>query len=54
METYLWKIDKEKLKKTNLSLYSNFINQHYKINLGDNLFLKSQWSAPINTNIINE
>ncbi len=45
METYLWKIDKEKLKKTNLSLYSNFINQHYKINLGDNFNKIWEWSV---------
>ena len=31
METYLWKINKEKLNKTNLTLYSNFINKNYKI-----------------------
>ena len=27
METYLWKINKRKLNKTNLALYSNFINK---------------------------
>ena len=32
METYLWKINKEKQKKTNLALYSNFIKTKYKIN----------------------
>ena len=45
MGTYLWKIDKEKLKKTNLSLYSNFINRHYKINLGDNFNKIWEWSV---------
>ena len=33
METYLWKINKEKLNKTNLALYSDFIKKKYKINL---------------------
>ena len=37
MKTYLWKIDKEKQKKTNLALYSNFIKKKYKINSGNNL-----------------
>ena len=32
MKTYLWKINKEKLSKTNLALYSNFINKNFKIN----------------------
>ena len=27
MKTYLWNINKEKRKKTNLALYSNFIKQ---------------------------
>ena len=32
MKTYLWKINKEKLNKTNLALYSDFIKKNYKIN----------------------
>ena len=32
MATYSWKIDKEKLNKTNLALYSDFIKRNYKIN----------------------
>ena len=35
MGTYLWKINKENIKKTNLALYSNFIKKKYKINLGN-------------------
>jgi len=31
METYLWKINKEKLNKTNLALYSNFIKKNIKL-----------------------
>ena len=31
METYLWKLKKEKLNKTNLAKYSNFIKKNYKI-----------------------
>ena len=31
METYLWKINKEKLNKTNLALYSNFIKKIIKL-----------------------
>jgi len=48
METYLWKINEEKLYKTNLALYSNFVKQNYKINLGNDfnkiwIFWKSIW-----------
>ena len=35
MKTYLWKINKEKQKKTNLALYSNFVNKKYKIKTGN-------------------
>ena len=35
MKTYLWNINKEKRKKTNLSLYSNFIKKKYKVNSGN-------------------
>ena len=40
METYLWKINKEKLNKTNLAFYSNFINKNYKIKHFIKLFYK--------------
>ena len=45
MKTYLWKINKEKQKKTNLALYSNFIKKKYKVN-SDNDFNKIwKWSV---------
>ena len=45
MKTYLWKINEEKLNKTNLALYSNFINKKYKIE-HDNDFNKIwKWSV---------
>ena len=44
MKTYLWKINKEKLKKTNLARYSNFIKRNYKIDLGYNFNKLWKWS----------
>ena len=45
MKTYLWKISEEKLSKTNLALYSDFIKHKYKIN-SDNDFNKMwKWSV---------
>jgi len=45
MKTYLWKISEEKLSKTNLALYSDFIKHNYKIN-SDNDFNKIwKWSV---------
>jgi len=32
METYIWKINKEKLHETNIAKYSDFIKQEFKIN----------------------
>ena len=46
METHLWKINKEKLAKSNLAQYSNFIKKNYKIN-SDNDFNKI-WKWSIN------
>ena len=45
MDTYLWNIDKEKLNKTNLALYSNFIQRNYKINLGNDFNKIWKWSV---------
>jgi len=45
MKTYLWKIDKEKQKKTNLALYSNFIKKKYKINTGNDFNKIWKWSV---------
>tara|TARA_Y100000590_G_scaffold74998_1_gene82828 strand:+ start:51 stop:2009 length:1959 start_codon:yes stop_codon:yes gene_type:complete len=45
METHLWKINKEKLDSTNLSLYVNFIKKNYKIDFGINFFRIWKWSV---------
>jgi len=45
METYLWKINKEQLKKTNLALYSNFVKKKYKINCNDDFSEIWKWSV---------
>ena len=44
METHLWKINKKKLNKTNLALYSNFIKKKYKINLSNDFNKIWKWS----------
>ena len=44
MKTYLWKINKEKLKTTNLARYSNFIKRNYQINLGNSFNKLWKWS----------
>ena len=45
MKTYLWKINKEKQKKTNLALYSNFIRKKYKVNSGNDFNKIWKWSV---------
>ena len=45
MENHLWKINKEKLSKTNLVLYSNFIKKQYKINSNNNFNKIWKWSV---------
>ena len=45
METYLWKINKEKLNKTNLAQYSDFIKKNYKINSGNDFNKIWKWSV---------
>ena len=45
METYLWKINKEKLNNTNLARYSNFIKKNYKISPGNNFNKIWKWSV---------
>ena len=45
MKTYLWKINKEKANKTNLTLYSNFIKRNYKINSGNDFNKIWKWSV---------
>jgi len=44
MNTILWEVNKARLNKTNLALYSNFIKKNYKFN-SDNDFNKIwKWS----------
>jgi len=45
MKTYLWKINKEKLNKTNLTLYANFINKNYKIKHNNDFNKIWKWSV---------
>ena len=45
MKTYLWKINEKKLNKTNLALYSSFIQRNYKINLGYDFNKIWKWSV---------
>jgi len=45
MGTYLWKINKRKLNKTNLALYSNFIKKNYKINSSNDFNKIWKWSV---------
>ncbi len=44
METYLWKIDKEKINRTNLAKYSDFIKRNYNINSENDFEKIWQWS----------
>jgi acetoacetyl-CoA synthetase len=44
MENYLWKINKQKLSKTNLFKYSKFIKKKYKIDPKNNFNTLWQWS----------
>jgi acetoacetyl-CoA synthetase len=48
MKTYLWKINKEKLNKTNIALYSNFLRENYKLNFNNNFSLLWKWSIDHN------
>ena len=44
METYLWKINKEKLKETNLAKYSDFLKENYKFEAGEDFNKIWKWS----------
>ena len=44
MKTYLWRINKTKLKKTNLALYSHFVKKKHNINLGNDFNDLWKWS----------
>ena len=45
MGTYLWKINKRKLNKTNLALYSNFIKKNYKVSSSNDFNKIWKWSV---------
>ena len=45
MKSYLWEINKQKLDKTNLSLYVEFLNRHYNFNSGTNFNNLWKWSV---------
>ena len=45
MNNQLWKIKKERLTKTNLFLYSNFIEKNFNINLGNDFNKIWKWSV---------
>ncbi len=45
MDTCLWKLKKEKLNKTNLFLYSNFISKKFKINFDNDYNKIWKWSV---------
>ena len=44
MNNQIWKIKKEKMKETNLFLYSNFIKKNFNIDIGDNYNKLWKWS----------
>ena len=44
MKTHLWKINKEKLNKTNIALYCNFLRKNYKTNFDNNFNSLWKWS----------
>ena len=62
METYLWKINKDKLKNTNIAKYSNFINydkfEKYLdfggIRIEDNVLITNHKSENLSEFIIKE
>ena len=45
MERYLWKVGADKLNKTNLALYSNFIKKQYKVNSENDFDKIWKWSV---------
>ena len=45
MNTYIWKINKEEFKKTNLALYSNFIKKKHKVKSGNDFNKIWKWSV---------
>ena len=45
MKNYLWKINEEKLSKTNLTSYSDFVKKNYKINSNNDFYKLWLWSV---------
>ena len=45
MKSYLWKISEEKLKRSNLAKYSNFIKKNYQIKTNNNFNKIWKWSV---------
>ena len=45
MESYIWKINKKKLKETNLAKYSDFLKANYKINSNNDFSKIWRWSV---------
>ena len=48
MKDRFWKINKEKLNKTNIALYSSFIRKKYKTNLSNDFNSLWKWSIDNN------
>ena len=44
MKTHLWKINKEKLNRTNLAKYSDFIKKNYSVNSANDFDKIWRWS----------
>ena len=44
MKNHFWSLNKEKLNKTNLALYSDFIKKNYKINSANDFNKMWKWS----------
>ncbi len=44
MESYLWKIKEQKLSNTNLVHYCNFLQENYKVKIGNNFNKIWKWS----------
>ena len=44
MKTHHWKMSNEKLNKTNLAKYSNFIKKNYKFNSNNDFNKLCKWS----------
>ena len=45
MKTFLWKLNNNKLSKTNLALYSSFLKKNYKFNSNNNFDKIWNWSV---------